>query len=70
MTLRRRYLVQYAHYDGNVYDVGEFATRLAAEAAVDAERTWRRAQGQSLVVFMTDRDNPERGDVYGLEAED
>ena len=63
--IKHRYLVEYVHLDGNRYRIGEtnipeLAQALADEAAVSP--TIRRLH---LPVLITDRENPERGDLNG-----
>jgi hypothetical protein len=58
-----RFRVQYAHYDGNVYDVGAYATLPEALDAAQTVRDTRRVPA----VFVTDDDDPERGQLTDLD---
>lgn len=74
----RRFKVQYARPDGNVYDVYHsngtvmepFYLLDTAQAIADIERCLHRDKGWTSAVFITDLDNPERGDLSNTDPED
>lgn len=67
----RRYKVGYALADGNTYRTERlpFFRLSMAEKYADWMHAYLGKRWRTYVVFITDLENEERGDVYGTEEE-
>ncbi len=67
--LRRRYKVGYALACGNTFDtkLPAFFTLRMAEKYADHTRAGLSRYYHTFAVFITDDNDPERGDVYGTD---
>ncbi len=68
----RRYRVGYALACGNTFDTPRlpFFSLSMAEKYVDWYRAYLNRFYHTFAVYITDENDPERGDVYGTEQED
>lgn len=61
-----RYVVGAAHYCGNTWELSGHDTLCAAQSAANAVRV----SGRFPAVFITDTNDPERGDLSDADIED
>lgn len=66
--MKRRYQVGYATRDGNTHNSGEtyhFLRFAQAHAEID-----RAFHGRGRAYFVYDTENPERGDLMGIDTDE